>query len=131
MLKLKKIKKILYRSIFELYVQIMNNLENKKEQNLKILQQISKDSRISQRRLAKDLGLSLGKMNYCLGELKKKGLVKIKNFKNNPNKLNYIYVLTPKGLSYRAFLTLNFMKKKIYEYDQLKSEYEKIKQKKM
>ena len=51
----------------------MNKLENKKaEQNLKILQQISKDSRISQRRMAKDLGLSLGKMNYCLGELKRK-----------------------------------------------------------
>ena len=109
----------------------MNKSENKKaEQNLKILQQISKDSRISQRRMAKDLGLSLGKMNYCLGELKKKGLVKIKNFKNNPNKLNYVYILTPKGLSYRALLTLNFMKKKMQEYDQLKSEYEKIKQKK-
>ena len=76
-----KIKKLLYRSIFELYVRIMNNLEVKDEQNLKILRQISNDAKISQRKLAKNLGLSLGKMNYCLDELRKKGLLKIKNFK--------------------------------------------------
>ena len=68
-------------------------------------------------------------MNYCLGELKER-FGKNQNFKNNPDKLNYVYILTPKGLSYRALLTLNFMKKKMQEYDQLKSEYEKIKQKK-
>ena len=104
----------------------MNNLEVKDEQNLKILRQIAADSQVSQRKLAKILGLSLGKMNYCLDELKKKGLLKIKNFKKNPNKLNYLYVLTPKGISYRTVLTLNFMKKKIIEYDQLKHEYEKL-----
>ena len=91
----------------------MNNLEVKDEQNLKILRQIATDSKVSQRKLAKILGLSLGKMNYCLDELKKKGLLKIKNFKKNPNKLNYLYVLTPKGISYRTVLTLNFMKKKL------------------
>lgn len=104
----------------------MNNLEVKDEQNLKILRQISNDAKISQRKLAKNLGLSLGKMNYCLDELRKKGLLKIKNFKKSPNKLNYLYVLTPKGISYRTVLTLNFMRKKIAEYDQLKNEYEKL-----
>ncbi len=119
---------MLYCSTIERYVQFMNNT-NKDEQSLKILQEISRDSQISQRKLANELGLSLGKMNYCMNELKKKGLIKIKNFKKNPNKLNYLYILTPKGISHRALLTVNFMKKKMREYDELKMEYEKIKHK--
>ena len=62
--------------------------------------------------MAKELGFSLGKLNYCLKALKNKGLVKIENFTKNPNKLNYIYVLTPKGISKKTKLTINFMKKK-------------------
>ena len=72
--------------------------------------------------MAKDLNFSLGKLNYCLRALKLKGLVKIENFKKNPNKLNYIYVLTPRGITEKTKLTLNFMKRKMQEYDELKKE---------
>ena len=79
----------------------------------------------TQRSLASDLGFSLGKLNYCLKELKKKGYVKIKNFKNNKNKINYIYALTPKGISYKTKLTISFMQRKMAEYEDLKKELKK------
>jgi EPS-associated MarR family transcriptional regulator len=67
----------------------------------------------------------LGKLNYCLKALKDKGLIKIQNFEKNPNKINYIYVLTPRGIAEKTKLTLNFMKRKMKEYDELKSEIDK------
>ena len=77
----------------------------------------------SQRKLAKKLGFSLGKLNYCLKALQKKGLVKIKNFQNKPDKISYIqYVVTPRGIAERTALTINFMKRKMKEYDELKEE---------
>ena len=93
--------------------------------NIKIWKKIKKiGSRpnSSQRQLAKELGFSLGKLNYCIKALKEKGLIKIENFKKNPNKINYIYVLTPTGIQEKSRLTINFMKKKMEEYDQLKKE---------
>jgi len=66
----------------------------------------------------------LGKLNYCLNALKEKGLVKIKNFKSNPNKIGYVYILTPKGIKQKTKLTLNFMKRTMKEYDELKKELE-------
>ena len=75
--------------------------------------------------MADELGFSLGKLNYCLKALKSKGLIKIKNFKRNPKKLNYIYVLTPKGIAEKTKLTLNFMTRNMREYDELKSELKK------
>ena len=87
-----------------------------------VLRKIQKNPQSSQRKLASELGFSLGKLNYCLRALKDKGFVKIRNFKKNPHKLNYIYVLTPKGISEKTKLTLNFMKIKIREYDELKKE---------
>ena len=63
-------------------------------------------------------------MNYCLKALKDKGLIKINNFQNNPNKFGYVYILTPKGISEKTKLTLNFMKRKMREYDELKREIE-------
>jgi len=69
----------------------------------------------------------LGKLNYCLKALKTKGLIKIENFKKNPNKFRYAYILTPKGISAKTSLTLNFMKRKMEEYDELKSEIEEDK----
>ena len=90
-----------------------------------ILRKITKNPNSSQREIAKELGFSLGKINYCMKELKKKGFLKIKNFKDNPNKLNYIYILTPKGISEKTKLTVNFMKRKMHEYDELKKELEK------
>ena len=97
--------------------------KNKKNQDyLNILRKINQENEISQRGLAKSLGFSLGKLNYCLKALQKKGLVKIENFKRNPNKINYFYVLTPAGIAEKTKLTLNFMKRKMKEYDELKRE---------
>ena len=79
----------------------------------------------TQRELADELGFSLGKLNYCLKALKSKGLIKIRNFNKNPNKLNYIYILTPKGINEKTKLTINFMKRKMKEYDELKKELNK------
>ena len=90
-----------------------------------VLRRIEKSPQSSQRELAEKLGFSLGKLNYCLKALQSKGLVKIENFKKNPQKINYIYVLTPKGISQKTKLTINFMKRKMKEYDELKSELKK------
>ena len=90
-----------------------------------VLRKIQNKPNSTQRELANELGFSLGKLNYCLKALEQKGLVKIKNFKNNPNKINYFYVLTPKGIAEKTKLTINFMKKKMREYDELKSELKK------
>ncbi len=92
---------------------------------LDILRKIYSKNELSQRKLAKDLNFSLGKLNYCLKSLKKKGLIKIQNFKDNKNKINYIYKLTPKGISQKTKLTISFMKRKMKEYDELKSELDK------
>ncbi len=98
-------------------------MQKEKEDHFEILRKINKKPDASQRELAEDLGFSLGKLNYCLKALQKKGLVKIKNFQNKPDKINYIqYVITPKGISERTRLTINFMKRKMKEYDELKKE---------
>ena len=99
----------------------MNKFDND-EDKLEVLRKIQKNPQSSQRKLANDLGFSLGKLNYCVKALKQKGLIKINNFKKNKNKLNYLYVLTPKGIDYRIKLTIKFMKKKMKEYDDLKKE---------
>ena len=73
--------------------------------------------------MASELGFSLGKLNYCIKALQQKGLVKIKNFQSQNDKVSYIrYMLTPKGISLRTKLTIDFMKRKMKEYDELKSE---------
>ena len=90
-----------------------------------VLRKIKLKPNSSQRALASELGFSLGKLNYCLKALKVKGLIKIKNFQKNPNKLGYTYIITPKGISEKTKLTLNFMKRKMQEYDELKTEIEK------
>ena len=100
---------------------------NKKEDNtdhFELLRKIQKNPLSSQRQLAEDLGFSLGKLNYCLKALQQKGLVKLENFKKNPKKINYFYVLTPEGIAEKSKLTINFMKRKMREYDELKKELE-------
>ena len=92
------------------------------EDYFKVLRKIQQKPSSSQRELANDLGFSLGKLNYCLKALKDKGLIKIGNFKKNPNKLNYAYILTLKGIAEKTKLTINFMKRKMQEYDDLKKE---------
>ena len=99
----------------------MNSPKNNKEE-FEILRKIAKNPNSSQRELSKELGYSLGKLNYCLKALQKKGLIKIKNFKNNKKKINYIYNLTPQGISVKAKLAINFMKRMMKEYDSLRIE---------
>lgn len=95
---------------------------NSNENNFEVLRSIQKNPNSSQREMAKSLGFSLGKLNYCIQALKKKGFIKINNFKKNPNKMNYAYILTPKGIKQKTQLTINFMVRKMKEYDQLKKE---------
>ena len=95
------------------------------QDHFELLRKIEKKPNSTQRELAEELGFSLGKLNYCLKALKGKGLIKINNFKKNPNKLNYLYVLTPKGIGEKTKLTINFMKRKMQEYDELKIELKK------
>lgn len=87
-----------------------------------VLRKIKTKPQATQRELADELGFSLGKLNYCLKALRAKGLIKIENFRKNPNKINYIYVLTPKGITEKTKLTINFMKRKMKEYEELKKE---------
>ena len=89
---------------------------------LNLLRKIKNKPESSQREIAEELGFSLGKLNYCLNALKNKGFIKMSNFKKNPKKINYIYVLTPKGIAEKTKLTINFMKRKMKEYDELKKE---------
>ena len=93
-----------------------------KREHFNILRKIHKNANLSQRDLSSQLGYSLGKVNYCLESLKQKGLIKINNFKNNPNKSNYLYILTPRGISEKTKITLRFMQERIKEYDELKNE---------
>ena len=95
---------------------------NEKDQ-FEVLRKVEKKPDTSQRKLATELGFSLGKLNYCLRELHKKGLIKINNFKKKKDKINYLkYIITPKGISIRTKLTISFMKRTMQEYDQLKEE---------
>jgi EPS-associated MarR family transcriptional regulator len=91
--------------------------------HLNVLRKIQMKPNASQRILAKDLGFSLGKLNYCIKELHNKGYVKLQKFQNQENKIKYLqYVVTPKGIMERTKLTINFMKRKMREYDELKKE---------
>ena len=101
-------------------------MDDNNSDQLDILRKLVKNPSITQRKLAKELGFSLGKLNYCLKALQKKGLVKLQNFQKKTNKISYLqYVITPKGISERTKLTINFMKRKIKEYDELKRELKK------
>lgn len=95
-----------------------------KERHLNVLRTINKYSNINQRSMAKRLGFSLGKLNFCLKELNKKKLIKMYNFSKNKNKLSYIYLLTPKGILKKTDLTYMFLKKKLREYEELQKELE-------
>ena len=95
---------------------------NDNQDHFNLLRKINSKPSSSQRELASVLKFSLGKLNYCLKALRKKGLIKIENFKKNPKKINYIYKITPKGISEKTKLTFNFMQKKMQEYDELEKE---------
>ena len=97
------------------------------DEEYNLLKKINDNKKVTQRELASSLGFSLGKLNYCLIGLKKKGLIKIKNFKKNKNKINYLYLLTPKGIMTKTKMTLIFLERKKKEYDQLLKEAQKEK----
>lgn len=97
-----------------------------KEHSLHILKRLSADPELTQRALAKELGISVGKTNYCVRALVEKGLVKAGNFRNSRNKLAYAYFLTPQGIEEKARLTVDFLKIKLAEYETLRQEIEAL-----
>jgi EPS-associated MarR family transcriptional regulator len=97
------------------------------ETHLKILKKIESNPHISQRKLAEELGVSVGKVNYCVKALTAKGQVKAGNFKRNADKLGYLYLLTPQGIEEKVRLTASFLKRKIAEHEQITKEIEQLK----
>jgi EPS-associated MarR family transcriptional regulator len=92
------------------------------EAHFKLLRLIESSPNLTQRQVARELGMSLGKVNYCLNALIEKGWIKARNFRNNKNKLSYAYLLTPRGIEQKAVITLHFLRRKVDEYENLKKE---------
>ena len=101
---------------------------NKRDIRLDLLHRLESNPEFTQRELSKEIGVSLGKVNYCIKKLAEKGLIKITNFSHNPNKIGYFYILTPRGVEEKARLTFTFLNRKIKEYEVLKKEIDKLKQ---
>jgi EPS-associated MarR family transcriptional regulator len=93
---------------------------------LRVLRLLDASPRLTQREMARELGVSLGKANYCLRALLGKGFVKVQNFRNNENKRAYLYLLTPEGVAAKASLTRDFLARKREEYDALRIEVERL-----
>jgi len=102
------------------------NKQDYKYINLELLRYLQDRQNVSQRELAKELGISLGRINFLLNALIKKGAIKVRNFKNNQNKLAYAYYLTPAGIKEKAVLTIEFFRRKSAEYDTIKHELERL-----
>jgi len=100
---------------------------NNRDIHLDLLRKLESNPEYTQRDLSKEMGVSLGKVNYCIRKLTEKGLIKLTNFKQNPKKMGYIYLLTPKGIDEKSKLTFSFLKKKIIEYEILKKEINELK----
>lgn len=90
------------------------------------LKLLSEESNLTQRNMAKRMGISLGKVNYCVSELAKRGFIKINRFKDSSNKIRYIYLLTPSGLEEKAKLTLAFLRRKTLEYEETKRQIREL-----
>ena len=101
---------------------------NNKDIHLDLLRKLEVNPEYTQRELSQEMGVSLGKINYCMKKLIEKGWVKLSNFSHNPNKVSYIYLLTPKGIEQKARLTFSFLAIKLEEYEMLKNEISKLKQ---
>jgi len=96
------------------------------EYRYRILKLLEADPHASQRRIADELGISLGRVNFCLQALIEKGLVKVNNFRNSANKQAYLYLLTPRGIEEKAMVTARFLRRKLDEYEALKWELEEL-----
>ena len=99
---------------------------NKRDIRLDLLRRLESNPQYTQRELSQEMGVSLGKVNYCIKKLTEKGLIKLTNFKQNPNKMGYVYLLTPKGIDEKARLTISFLKRKVIEYEILKKEINEL-----
>ena len=95
---------------------------NQRDIRLDLLRKLESSPESTQRELSEEMGVSLGKVNYCIRKLTEKGLVKITNFKQNQNKMGYAYLLTPQGIEEKSRLTFSFLKRKLIEYEVLKKE---------
>lgn len=100
----------------------MNKPIDKEEVHLRMLRLLENNPGLTQRDMTQGLDISLGKVNYCLSELSKQGLIRIERFRNAPKKTAYMYHLTPMGIEAIGKLAFNFLKRKIQEYDDLKRE---------
>ena len=100
---------------------------NQKDIRLDLLRKIELNPEYTQRELSKEMDVSLGKVNYCIKKLTEKGLIKLTNFKQNPNKVGYVYILTPRGIEEKTKLTFSFLKRKLIEYEVLKKEINELK----
>ena len=96
------------------------------QRQLDAMRLLETNPEMTQRELAEALGVSLGAANYCLKALAQKGWLKLENFQNNPNKLGYLYLLTPLGLTAKTRLTARFLQRKLAEYEALKAEIEEL-----
>ncbi|MBW1979367.1 MAG: MarR family EPS-associated transcriptional regulator [Deltaproteobacteria bacterium] len=103
----------------------MNNLYEQ-EIRYRLLKILSKDSSLTQREMSRRMGISLGKLNYCLTELARKGFVKVHRFKDSAKKPRYIYLLTPRGAEEKARVTLSFLRRKIKEYEEIKTQIKEL-----
>ena len=101
---------------------------NNKDIHLDLLRKLEANPEYTQRELSQEMGVSLGKINYCMKKLIDKGWIKLSNFSHNTNKVSYIYLLTPKGIEQKARLTFAFLAIKLEEYEMLKNEISKLKQ---
>ena len=97
------------------------------QRQLDAMRLLETNPEMTQRELAEAMGVSLGAANYCLKALVEKGWVKLENFQNNPNKLGYLYLLTPMGMAAKTTLTARFLQQKLAEYEALKAEIEQLK----
>ena len=98
------------------------------EVRYKLLKLLENNPTVSQRDAARELGVSLGKLNYCLNALVSKGWVKATNFKNSRNKIAYMYLLTPRGIKAKGRVTLRFLRRKMQDYDALRIEIAHIRE---
>lgn len=102
-------------------------MSNRKDIHLDLLRKIESNPEYTQRELSKEMGVSLGKVNYCMKKLVEKGWVKLMNFNKSPSKVGYAYLLTPKGIDEKTRLTFSFLKIKMKEYEILKEEISMLK----
>jgi len=97
-------------------------LIDREEIHFDLLRRLEQNPDCTQRELANEMGISLGKVNYCLKKLAEKGWIKARNFYRSPNNSSHAYLLTPKGVEEKGKLTIKFLRRKMVEYEMLKSE---------